>query len=277
VLAWGVAHRRDLPWRRTRDPWHILSSEVMLQQTQVQRVIEPYRRWVERFPDPVACATAGPAEALRAWAGLGYNGRAVRLQQAAVAVVEGHDGRVPDRLDLLEALPGVGPYTARAVMVFAFGAPCGVVDTNVARVLCRAAAGRPLRASACQTLADSLVPADQPWAYSQTLFDIGVAHCRSRDPKCIDCPLREGCAWRLAGHTLPDPAAPPSRQSRFDGSDRQGRGRLVDALRRGGVPAHGLAAACRWPDEPNRARAVAEQLVREGMARWTSDGSLRLP
>jgi A/G-specific adenine glycosylase len=267
VLRWGLSNRRDLPWRRTRDPWHILSSEVMLQQTQAHRVVEPYRRWVERFPDPNACARAGPAEALRA----------LRIHQAAVIMVEEHDAKVPDRLALLEALPGVGPYTARAVMVFAFGAPCGVVDTNVARLLCRAVAGRRLTPSECQALADRLVPVDEPWAYNQTLFDIGVAHCRAREPRCGGCPLHDQCRWRLGGLASPDPAVPPPRQSRFDGSDRQGRGRLVDALRSGNVPAERLAVACGWRDDPTRAGRMADQLVRDGMARWQADGSLGLP
>jgi A/G-specific adenine glycosylase len=249
----------------------------MLQQTQAPRVIEPYRRWIERFPDPASCAAAGPAEALRAWAGLGYNGRALRLHGAAGVMVERHGGAVPDSLELLRALPGVGPYTARAVMVFAFGAPCGVVDTNVARLLCRAAVGRRLGASECQSLADSLVPVDQPWAYNQTLFDIGVAHCRAREPRCADCPLRGVCAWRRHDLTEPDPAPPPSRQSRFDGSDRQGRGRLVDALRGGCVRAVDLAAVCRWPNDPARARRIADGLVLDGLARWTADEVLELP
>lgn len=250
----------------------------MLQQTQAHRVVEPYRRWVERFPDPTACADAGPAEAVRAWAGLGYNGRALRLHAAAVAIVERHGGTVPEGLELLQTLPGVGPYTARAVMVFAYGAQCGVVDTNVGRLLARAAAGRRLSGSEGQALADRLVPAGQSWAYNQTLFDIGVAHCRARDPRCDDCPLLGQCVWRRRGGSAPDPAAPASRQSRFEGSDRQGRGRLVDALRRGPVRAEDLPSVCRWNGDAARARRVADGLVTDGLARWSEDGgSLGLP
>jgi len=248
----------------------------MLQQTQAPRVIEPFRHWVERFPDPRACARAGPGEALRAWSGLGYNGRALRLQRASVVITEAHGGQVPRERAALEALPGVGPYTARAVMVFAFGTPIGVVDTNVARVLSRAVAGRRLRPAECQCLADQLVPPDNPWEYTQTLFDIGVLHCRAGVPRCEGCPLSPLCAWASLGCPSPDPAAPANRQSRFVGSDRQGRGRLVDALRCGPVCSAALPAACGW-ESVERSHRVAETLVRDGLAVWAADGLLALP
>jgi len=247
----------------------------MLQQTQAPRVVEPYTRWIERFPDPAACAHAGPAAALRAWSGLGYNGRAVRLHQAAVVITDAHGGQVPSQRVLLQELPGVGPYTARAVMAFAFGEAVGVVDTNVARVLGRSVAGRRLAPAECQSLADRLVAAEEPWAYNQTLFDIGVLHCRSGTPRCEGCPLGPRCVWASAGWTEPDPGAPTHRQSRFAGSDRQGRGRLVEAIRQGAVASTELAAVCGWADD-QRARRVAEGLVRDGLAGW-NEGSLELP
>ena len=279
ILRWGAAHRRDLPWRTTRDPWLVLVSEVMLQQTQADRVVEPYRRFVDRFPTPAACAAAPTADVVRAWAGLGYNRRAVFLHRTASAVVDRYGGRLPADLDALLALPGIGAYTARAVLVFAFEADVGVVDTNVARLLARAVAGRPLRPAEAQGLADRLVPAGRSWDVNQSLFDLGARHCRSRRPDCTGCPLRRRCAWAATGWAPPDPAvgsAATSRpQSRFDGSDRQGRGRLVAALRRRPLPSDGLADAAGWPDDPARAARVADTLVADGLATWV-DGDLHL-
>ena len=267
---------RDLPWRHTRDPWHVLVSEVMLQQTQVPRVVGPYSRFVARFPTPAVCAAAGAPAVVREWEGLGYNRRAQFLHRAAVAIVQRHGGAVPASVEALRALPGIGPYTARAVLAFAFDAPLGVVDTNVARVLARAVAGRELQPSERQSLADDLVPGDAAWAFNQALFDLGARHCTSRSPRCAHCPLRRSCRWRRAGSPQPDPAASRRRpQSAFDGSDRQGRGRLVAALRRAPVPSAALAAAAGWPYESERAVRVAAALVDEGMAGWEA-GSLTL-
>ncbi|MHB1777227.1 MAG: HhH-GPD family protein [Acidimicrobiales bacterium] len=274
VLAWGDANRRDLPWRRTRDPWLVLVSEVMLQQTQVSRVLGHYDRFTNRFPTAAACAAADVAEVVRAWAGLGYNRRAVSLHRAATAVVAGHGGQVPEDLDCLRALPGVGAYTARAVLVFAYEHPVGVVDTNVARLLARCVAGRRLPPAAAQSLADRLVPADRAWSYTQAMFDLGSLHCTAA-PSCGRCPLRRRCAWARAGHPAPDPAVGSAgvgrRQSTFAGSERQGRGRLVAALRDGPLAAEGVAAAAGWPDEPARARRAAAGLVADGLAGWDGD------
>lgn len=272
LLEWGAANHRQLPWRRTRHPWSILVSEVMLQQTQAPRVIEPYGRFLRRFPTPAACAAAGPAEVVRAWEGLGYNRRALNLHRSAVSICERHGGEVPGDLELLLALPGIGPYTARAVLTFAFEAPVGVVDTNVARVLARAVTGQPLAAREAQRLADSLVPEGHAWAWNQALFDLGVAHCRAREPRCSGCALRPHCVWAAAGLPAPDPAlgsaGVPGRQSAFAGSDRQGRGRLVSRLRRSDVAVGDLAEAAGWPDDAERAGRIAAVLVREGFARW---------
>jgi A/G-specific adenine glycosylase len=247
----------------------------MLQQTQTSRVVPRYLEWIAEFPDPPACARAGPAAALRAWAGLGYNGRALRLHRAAVAITELHGGAVPAERAALEALPGVGPYTARAVLAFAFEAPVAVVDTNVARVLSRAVAGRRLGAAESQRVADELLP-PEAWAYNQSLFDIGATVCRARAPECAECPLRGRCAWAAAGWTAPDPAERGQRQSRFEGSDRQGRGRLMDALRQGSVVRTRIPECTGWPDDPQRSIGVAEGLVADGLARWQGD-RLTLP
>jgi A/G-specific adenine glycosylase len=280
VLGWGERHRRDLPWRRTRDPWAVLVSEVMLQQTQVARVAPRYDRFLDRFPTPAACAAAPVAEVIAEWAGLGYNRRALGLHRAATAVVERHGGRLPQDLVALRALPGVGPYTARAVLAFAFEADVGVVEVNSARVLARAFAGRRLPPGQAQALADDLVPAGQGWAWNQALLDIGATVCGKRTQACTGCPLSAWCAWAAAGRSTPDPAegsaGTGTRQSRFAGSDRQGRGRLVDALRGGPVGAADVASAAGWPDDPDRTRRVVTGLVADGLAVRHGDG-LRLP
>lgn len=281
LLAWGEASRRDLPWRRTRDPWAVLVSELMLQQTQVARVVTRHAGFLDRFPDPASCAAAPVGDVVRAWAGLGYNRRAVHLHKAATVVVDRHGGVLPDRLDALLALPGVGRYTARAVLAFAFEADVGLVETNTARVLARAFAGRPLATpAAAQALADEAVAPGRSWAWNQDLMDLGATTCTRRAPGCDGCPLRPWCRWAAEGFGHPDPmdgsAGTGRRQGAFAGSDREGRGRLVDALRRAPVPLDGIAAATGWLDAPERARRVAAALVAEGLA--TADGGyLRLP
>ncbi len=278
LLRWWERQARDLPWRRTRDPWAVLVSEVMLQQTQVARVVPRYEAFLERFPDPAACAAAPLAEVLGLWAGLGYNRRARDLHRAAASVVEAHGGRFPAELGALLSLPGVGPYTARAVLAFAFEHDVGVVDTNVGRVLARWE-GRRLRPSEVQRLADAAVPSGAGWRWNQALFDLGAGPCARRAPKCGNCPVARWCAWRGEGDDPADGSAGVAGgQSRFEGSDRQGRGRLVDALRAAGrVPAGGLAGAAGWPDDPARAARVAAGLVADGLAAWDADRALVWP
>lgn len=279
LSAWAEGARRDLPWRRTRDPWAVLVSELMLQQTQVARVVPRYEAFLARFPTPAAMAAAPAADVLRAWAGLGYNRRALNLHRAAVAVVARHAGVLPASLGELVALPGVGPYTARAVLAFAYEADVGVVEVNSARVLARAVAGRPLAPAEAQALADALVPAGAGWAWNQAMLDLGATVCTKSTPRCPACPVVASCAWAGAGG--PDPAVGSAgeggRQSTFAGSDRQGRGRLVDALRLGPVPRAGVAVAAGWPDDPQRAERVAAGLVADGLAVVAGDGSLQLP
>jgi A/G-specific adenine glycosylase len=276
LLAWGQAHRRDLPWRRTREPWSILVSEVMLQQTQVDRVVPRYGRFVERFPTTAAGAAGPVGDVVRCWEGLGYNSRAVRLHAAAVTIEEQLGGVFPHTLASLRRLPGVGPYTARAVLAFAFEVDAAVVDTNVARVLARRY-GRGLQAAEVQRLADDALPTGRAWEWNQALLDLGATICTARAPRCADCPVASGCAWRGKG---PDPAVGSAGvsggQSRFEGSDRQGRGRLVAALRRGPLGGDQLAAAAGWPDDAERARRVAASLVAGGLA-VHRDGHWHLP
>lgn len=271
LLSWFARARRDLPWRRTRAPWAVLVSEVMLQQTQVSRVEPRYLEFLARFPDPAACAAAGPGEVIRLWAGLGYNRRALQLHRAATAIVERHGGRLPEALAELLALPGVGPYTARAVLAFAYERDVAVLDANARRAL-----SRLLGRTADQRAADALVPRGLGWTWNQAVLDLGASNCRAR-PRCTGCPMAAHCAWRRAGPGAPDPWRPGPRQSRFQGSDRQGRGRLLAALRRGPLPGAGVAAAAGWPDEPERALRVAAGLVAEELVVQDAGGGLRLP
>jgi A/G-specific adenine glycosylase len=272
---WADGHLRDLPWRRTRDPWAVLVSELMAQQTGINRVVPAYHAFLSRFPDPAACAAASVADVLRSWAGLGYNRRAVNLHRAADAVVERHRGRVPDSLEALLALPGVGPYTARAVLAFAFERPVGVVDTNVGRVLARWT-GRSLTPAEAQGLADLAVPEHDAWRWNQAVMELGATVCRRREPDCAGCPVSWWCRWHADGRPPPDPADGSARvgtgQSRFEGSDRQGRGRLVAALRCGPVSERDVPSVMGWADDPERARRVAQGVVADGLA--TLDGDL---
>lgn len=273
---WGSKVLRDLPWRRTRDPWAVLVSELMLQQTQVARVVERYGPMLARYPDAGAMAAVPLSDVLEAWAGLGYYRRARALHRAALAITVEHEGRVPDRLEELLGLPGLGPYTARAVLAFAYERDHGVVDTNAARVLARAFAGRPLRAREAQDLADLLVPAGQAWHHNQTILEFGATICTARAPRCEDCPLSDRCAWRAeqrtTGGVTDDPAlttAGTSRpQPRFEGSDRQARGRLIAALRSGSVASRRLASVAELLQDPARAMRVADGLVVDGLAAW---------
>lgn len=293
VLTWFEANGRELPWRRSREPWAILVSELMLQQTQVARVIERWPLFLEHFPDPARCADASVGSVIEAWAGLGYNRRAVNLHRAAVRIRDDHNGRLPRDLHDLLALPGIGPYTARAIRIFAFELDDAVVDTNVARIMARVS-GRQLDRATVQQMADAAVPAGHGWAWNQALLDIGARHCQARSTDCERCPLQGsplgkrddrsvsadraagspgrafggGCRWRGSGE--PDPAIGSAgvsgRQSRFEGSDRQGRGRLVEALRQGPVPFDDLAVVMGWPQDTERVHRVVSSVERDGLA-----------
>ncbi len=286
IDAWGTvdgndSRRPELPWRSTRDPWAILVSEVMAQQTQLSRVVPAYGRFLDRFPTPNACAAAPLGEVLRAWQGLGYNRRARNLHRAAQVVAIEHSGRIPSDLAGLLALPGVGSYTARAVLAFAFEADVGVVDTNAGRVVARAVAGRPVRPREAQGLVDAMVPPGRGWHFGQALLDLGAGVCVSRTPRCTDCPVRRRCRWSASGRTGEDPAVGSAGvsapQGRFAGSDREGRGRLVDALRSRSVPPGAAASVIGWADDPERVARVVADLVAEGLVVVDMAGELRLP
>lgn len=231
---------RDLPWRDTRDPWRILVAEVMLQQTQADRVVAKWQAFLGAFPTPQACAAASLGDVLRLWQGLGYPRRARNLWSTARVVVADHGGRVPHELDALLALPGIGPYTARAVLAFAYERDVAVVDTNIARILARTV-GERLTAKRAQTIADEAVPQGDGWVWNQVIMDLGATVCRPQ-PECAVCPISTNCEWHRSAMMTPDPAVGSAgvsrKQARFEGSDRQRRGRVLAALSEGVRPAN---------------------------------------
>jgi A/G-specific adenine glycosylase len=273
VLAWGAPRLRDLPWRRTRDPWAVLVSEVMLQQTQVVRVAPRWEAFLQRFPTAASCAAASLGDVLREWQGLGYPRRARNLHATAQRVTT--LGHFPSDLAGLLALPGIGRYTARAVMAFAFELDVAVVDTNIARVYARVA-GERLTPKRVQAIADEHCPAGDAWVWNQCLMDLGAVLCRPTNPACGECPIRARCVW--SGSGAADPAVGSSgvsgRQGRFDGSDRQARGRLMKALSSGPVP-RADAPAVMQRDDDVAARLVGD-LVSEGLCHATGS-TLTLP
>jgi A/G-specific adenine glycosylase len=248
----------------------------MLQQTGVARVEPRFHRFLERFPTPAACAAAPAGAVVEEWQGLGYNRRAINLHRAAVACVAAHGGALPGTLPELLALPGVGPYTARAVLAFAHERPIACMDVNVTRALSRLV-GRPID----QPTADGLAvtaEAEAPggaWDWNQAVMELGATACRPV-PRCAGCPVAARCAWRGGASGEADPWVRAKPQSRFEGSDRQGRGRLVDALRRGAVATADVPAAMGWPTDPDRAERVAATLLADGLAVVDGD-TWRLP
>jgi A/G-specific adenine glycosylase len=246
LLAWYAENAHDLPWRHTHDPYAILVSEVMLQQTQVARVVPRYLAWLERWPTVATLAAATPAEVITAWSGLGYNRRAVLLHRCAGEVAA--RGAFPREPRELERLAGVGPYTAAAIACFAFGAQIAAPDTNARRVL-----GRVYGAT------EVAPPTGRAYEWNQALFDLGRKVCIARTPRCGVCPLAPECPSR--GMTF----APLRRQSRFEGSFRQRRARLLRAI----------ADAGSLPDAEADAEALVS-LVRDGLAE-VRDGHAQLP
>lgn len=228
VLEWYAANGRDLAFRRTSDPWAILVSEVMAQQTQAARAAEAWRAFMALYPTPASMAAAPAADVIRAWRGLGYNRRALALHRAARVIVDQHGGRVPATLDALLALPGVGPYTARAVLAIAFGQPVAALDVNIRRVLGRAFGLDGFAPSGRQTAADRLVPMKHASNWTHALMDVGAAFCRPREPRCGPCPLSTWCPVAGSAEVV-DRARRPA--PRFESTTRWLRGRILDRLR----------------------------------------------
>ncbi len=266
VNRWYRAHARDLPWRSTT-PWGVLVSEFMLQQTPVPRVLPYWTTWMERWPAATDLAGARPAEVIRAWGTLGYPRRATRLHEAARTITTAYRGDVPDTYEELITLPGVGDYTANAVLAFAFGQRTTVLDVNVRRVIARAWRGDqhpPTHLTAAErALADSLVPtspeAASTWAAAS--MELGAVICTATNPRCTECPLTHSCAWRSHGH--PHTATTRRRQPSYTGSDRQERGRILALLRaHDRLTAAALAKDAANPEQHVRAR---DSLLDDGL------------
>lgn len=276
VLEWGAGSLRDLPWRTTREPWPVLVSEVMLQQTPVSRALAPWRAFMAAFPAPIDLARAPLSDALVLWQGLGYPRRCRNLHDTARLLMERHGGEVPGALDSLLALPGIGPYTARAVLAFSFGADVAAVDTNISRVLARTA-GEALGTRALADRAAAVLPAGRAWEWNQSMMDLGARICTARAPRCHECPVATHCHWR--GGPDPDPATrsagAPRRQARFEGSDRQLRGRALAALATGPLATEELMRVMN-AEEPERCRDLLDALVAERLV--VAEGDLhRMP
>jgi A/G-specific adenine glycosylase len=282
LVAWFRREARDLPWRRPGFPaWGTLVSEVMLQQTQVARVVPRLEAWLTRWPTPADLAASPPSEAVRAWDRLGYPRRALALHAAATAIAEQHDNVVPRDVEALLALPGIGDYTARAVAVFAYGDRHPVVDVNVRRVLARAVLGQgepgPANAKRDLPLMESVLPDDRDDAATTNaaVMELGAVVCVARTPACDACPIADRCAWRAAGYPEHEgPRAP--RQARFAGSDRQVRGLVMAQLRASDVPVTADEVALVWPDAAQLRRALTS-LVADGLAEGDASTGWTLP
>ena len=279
LIDWYDRARRDLPWREPGvSAWQILVSEFMLQQTPVARVLSIWPDWVRRWPTPSATAAASAADVLRAWGKLGYPRRAKRLHECATVIARDHDDVVPDDVDTLLTLPGIGGYTARAVACFAYRRPVPVVDTNVRRVVARVVYGRADAGapSAARDHADvaALLPGDEAAPrFAVALMELGAIVCTARAPQCGLCPLSD-CAWRRAGY--PSAQRPARRVQTYAGTDRQVRGRLLDVLRANDSPVTRAELDVAWLiDRVQRDRAL-DSLLADGLVTRTVDGRFAL-
>lgn len=279
LAAWDRGHR-NLPWRRTRDPYAILVSELMLQQTQVDRVIPKWEAFLRRFPTLASLAASESADVIRQWQGLGYNRRAVNLHRMATLVVEQYAGNLPASVEALEALPGIGPYTARAVASIAFGLPAAPVDTNIRRVLTRIVDGadKIRGARAMQDLADEFLVCERPGDWNQELMEHGALICTAVAPRCRDCPVQSLCAAAPVIRTVREQGGSyrsraQSKQGTFTGSNRFYRGRIIELLRLepAGLPPDAIGRRLRL-DYGDTDRAwldgILAGLVRDGLIQW---------
>ncbi|MGV9769480.1 A/G-specific adenine glycosylase [Microbacterium sp. NPDC003461] len=279
LLPWYRENARALPWRAPGfGAWGVLVSEFMLQQTPVARVIPLLEAWLARWPTPAALADDAPAEAVRAWANLGYPRRALWLHRAATEIRDRHGGVVPRDVDELLALTGIGDYTARAVAAFAYGERHPVVDTNTRRVLARAVAGVEHPAPPHRRDLDAMAallpePPEDAALMNAAMMELGQVVCVARAPRCGACPLRDACAWVAAG----SPATPDlrRRQARYEGSDRQARGAVLRRLREADGPVAARQLLADWPDAAQRDRAILS-LLQDGLIE-TDGEHVRLP
>ena len=260
--------RHDLPWRLTRDPYAVLVSEVMLQQTQVERVRPKYEAWLERWPAAASLAEAPAAAVIREWSGLGYNRRAVNLQRAAREALA-RFGRIPLDEAKLRSLPGVGPYTAAAVACFAGGRRTAALDTNVARVVGRALLGeakaRAPYGPELREAAEAWLPARGARDHQLAVMDLGATVCRASSPACDVCPLARDCAWLAAGRPAPRDTVPKAAVAPFESTSRFARGRIVAMLAEGS-PLTADEITARLPEEHRAACAgYLEALAGDGI------------
>lgn len=268
ILTWFATNKRELPWRGIDDPWHVLVSEIMLQQTQVDRVIPKYLEFVRRWPTPKAMAAAPLADVLRAWSGLGYNRRGANLHRAARSIMQIHGSRVPRKVEDLEGLPGIGPYTARAVASFAWNDDAPLWDTNVRRIVMRVFYGGEFSENlpddrALASLLAAALPSGSGADWHAALMDFGSAVCISRKPGCASCPLARSC--RAAAGFKSGTAQKTRlirRQTSFEGSARQIRGTILKEL--------SVAAGHRKFTE--LAKGVPRNLVRRAVGELMDEG-----
>ena len=290
VLAWFEAHGRRLPWRETRDPYRTLVAEVMLQQTGTGRVAPTYSRFLQQFPTLERLAHAPAMDVIQAWRGLGYNRRAVELHRTAQAIVREHGGVFPSEPSALRRLRGLGEYTASALACFAFDRQVPVVDTNVRRVLCRAALGKDpdeIAKDRIATLASEWLPEREAYRWNQALMDVGATLCRATTPLCAQCPIGASCAYAAKGRHRKPPVRKARPQEKFEGSRRQARGTIVDHLRRAarkGITIKDLTKQMGEGADPARLVEILTALESEGLAELTpaarkgsARGLVRLP
>jgi A/G-specific adenine glycosylase len=281
VNRWYRENGRDLPWRHPDcSPWGVFVSEVMAQQTPLSRVEPVWREWMSRWPTPAALAAAAPGDAVRAWGRLGYPRRALRLHEAATAMVERHDGDVPSTPEELRALPGVGAYTAAAVSCFAFGLPEVVIDTNIRRVHARALEGKAFPhltlTRAESDLARASMPGDRAEAntWNVAVMELGALVCVARSPRCDICPVADLCGWNVAGRPAYD--GPPRRGQAWHGTDRQVRGELLRRLRQAHAAVGLPALVDAGPDRAQVMRCL-DSLVADGLIEPLDGATFRLP
>lgn len=278
LTAWFDVAGRDLPWRRAPSPWEVMVSEFMLQQTPVARVLPVYEEWLERWPTPAALAADPPGEAVRAWGRLGYPRRALRLHAAATVIVTQHRGDVPESLEALLRLPGVGAYTAAAISSFAFGGRQVVLDTNVRRVFARMVAGDqfavPALTVAERDTAATLMPREGAHRWAAATMELGALICTARSPRCEECPVASVCRWRAAGY--PAYTGPRRPTQTWEGTDRQCRGRLLAVLREASLPVRKADLDLAWPDATQRERAL-DGLIADGLVDIVDAQTFALP
>lgn len=278
LMGWYDDNARDLPWR---DPaatsWAVMVSEFMLQQTPVARVLPVYDAWIRRWPTPADLAAAPSGEAVRAWGRLGYPRRALRLHASATVITAEHGGQVPADPAVLRGLPGVGDYTAAAVLSFAYNGRATVLDVNVRRLLARAISGQastPAHVTAAERrLADALIPLDAPARWAAASMELGQVICTARNPDCPHCPLSDRCAWLAAGQPGADERT--TRPQAFAGTDRQVRGLIIDRLRTSSATSADLQDL--WPTDPLQLSRALDSLVADGLVDPIAENTFTLP